>query len=105
MDGEYVGGDGSEGERGNVKFLGLRRSCLPPATLHRRSLPNASPSYEGSACLPRPNMKRPTLKPTQLLSSVASSAPCPFAQQQVQRLQRLQTRTSGIAIPSRFHQT
>lgn len=39
MDGEYIGGDGSEGERGNVKFLGLRRSCLPPATLHRRSLP------------------------------------------------------------------
>lgn len=45
MDGEYVGGDGSESEGRNVKSFVLRRSCLPPATLHRRSLPNG-------ACLP-----------------------------------------------------
>lgn len=55
MDGEYVGGDGSEGEGGNVESFVTRRAVLVCCQRHcivEVYLPNASKAYEGSACLP-----------------------------------------------------
>lgn len=66
MDGEYVGGDGSEGEGGNVESFVMRRSCLLPATLHRRSLPTQCLESLRGQRLPA-NRKRPPLEPTHLL--------------------------------------